>query len=146
MGTLSEIQHREQIEYPFIVESLDLSGYVIEDFLWQGDWYLSGQKVMRVVNYHKSECPPIINKLLQRYNMTNTSMFSSIDEYTRNGFDYHVDDYEICATNFVGVTEWYFEDGQKFKLDVGDVLYIPKGLRHGVNVLSDERMSVSFIR
>lgn len=145
MGTLSEIQHRKQITQPFVVETIDLSGYTIDDFFWSGDWYLSKQKVMRALYYHESECPPIIKELLTRYNMDGVSMFSSIDDYTHNGFDYHVDDYEICATNFVGRTEWCF-DYMKFELGVGDVLYIPKGVGHSVKVLTDERMSASFIR
>lgn len=149
MGTLSEIQHRKQIIHPFVIETIDLSGYTVDDFLWSGDWYLSGQKVMRAVDYLESagpECPPIIKELLDRYSMETVSMFSSIDDYTHNGFDYHVDNYEICATNFVGRTEWCFDDNIKFELGVGDVLYIPKGVGHSVNVLSGERMSVSFIR
>jgi hypothetical protein len=129
-----------------MVETLDLSGYTIDDFFWTEGWYLSGQAVMRVMNYQNQKCPPIIGQLMARYNMDKCSAFASIDEYTRNGFDYHVDEYSLCATNFVGRTEWYFETGEKFELGVGDVLYIPKGVSHGVNVLSDERLSASFIR
>lgn len=147
MGTLSQVQHREQIGYPFVVEKVvPDQEYTIDDFIWIGEWYYSGQKVLRVTDYEKlRDGIPILHKLMWRYGMEKMSLFASLDEATRNGFDWHTDDYEICAMNFVGRTEWVFDTHSVF-LDPYDVLYVPAGVRHKVNVHSDERLSVSWIR
>ena len=147
MGTLSEIQHWEQIDSPFVVEKIEIPDYEMEDLLEPSSgWYFSGQGVYRTLHYENNQrCPDLVKKLIDRYQMDSISAFSSIDESSRNGFDRHVDNYEICALNLIGNTIWHFPD-ESIPLSVGEVLYIPKNLPHWVTVVSEERFSVSLIR
>lgn len=146
MGTLSEIQHRKQIDHPFIVEQLDLPDYEMEDLLDTNDWYYSGQGMYRNTKFLDNErCPALILELCNKYKMNLISAFSSIDEHSRNGFDAHSDNYEICAVNLIGDTRWNFRDCH-FDLTRGTVLYIPKNIEHSVSILSEERFSVGMIR
>jgi mannose-6-phosphate isomerase-like protein (cupin superfamily) len=154
MGTLSQIQHREQIDEPFIVEHLDLPEYYIEDILsTKGDFKLSnvaGNRKVKVISaylYNLTEDrPDIVDELMNRYNMEEATVFISMDDYTRTGLHEHADPMEICCVNLVGKTEWIIEGNNRFELDVGDVLYVPAFKTHKVNPLTDERLSMSFYR
>ena len=147
MGTLSEIQHRKQIDFPFIVEKIELPDYEMEDLLKPSSgWYFSGQGVYRIIHYQNNErCPDLIKTLVDRYQMESVSAFASIDDASRIGFDKLSDNYEICALNLIGNTIWHFPD-ESIPLGVGEVLYIPKGLPHWVSVVSQEIFSVGLIR
>ena len=148
MGTLSQIQHREQIDYPFLADKIIPDReYTVDDFMWVGDWYLSGQGVYRVTNYQKSDnIEPILFELLEKYSMQQICLFASFDESTRSGFDWHTDEYDVIATNFVGKTEWVFRNHPSIFVEPYDVVYVPRGIEHKVVLHSDERLSVSWIR
>jgi len=153
MGTLSEIQHRKQINKPFIVEHIDLPEYSIEDILTtDGDFRLTevfgvDKKVIRAFNYEKvKDRPDFVDELIKRYNMDEVTIFASMDDYTLTGLRKHVDPLHICAINIVGITEWIVEDKYHFTLNVGDVLHVPAYMKHEVNPLSNDRLSMSFYR
>ena len=48
------------------------------------------------------------------------------------GYDWHDDLFDIIATNVVGESTWYFENGDEVHMKPFDLLFVPKGLRHTV--------------
>ena len=135
---------------PQIVEQITPDReYTVDDFVWQGKWFITESKVMRTINYHTvPTCPPYLHQLMERYGADSLSMFASIDEYTANGMGWHSDDKDVYAVNLVGTTEWVFGTAEKEWYLLArpyDVIYVPMGIQHRVNVRTDERITVSFV-
>ena len=78
------------------------------------------------------------------------SMFSGQCAGNDGTLGWHIDEYHVWALNIEGITTWSWFDlkeGRVMSEDVspGYMMIMPMGFSHKVNMVSEDRTSVSFI-
>lgn len=99
--------------------------------------------------------PKVLQEMIEYHNCMSISMFVGLHEGANSSLGWHVDSYEVWAFNIMGTTKWtWFEidngagmQGQIREqiVEPGHMFFMPKGISHMVDVLSEERTSISII-
>ena len=103
----------------------------------------------------KKAFPKVFKEMMEYHKCINISMFIGLHEGANSSLGWHVDNYEVWAFNILGATKWtWFEisgaEGHRGEIreqivEPGHIFFMPKGVSHKVDVLSDERTSISII-
>lgn len=60
-----------------------------------------------------------------------------------NGIKWHHDPENVIGMNIIGNTTWFFENDIEIKMTPGDLIYVPKTIKHSVHA-TEERFTIGF--
>jgi len=143
-------------------------------FTGLSEWRTDPEGPLRILDWQwKKSCPEGLKYLANRYRAPFICGFTSIDETSNKGLMWHTDTYELFVVNTEGTTKWYFwdMDGEyspetnpknsskwgrwpdknsssvrTIILEPLTTMFVPMWIPHTVDVLSEYRMSFSFVR
>jgi hypothetical protein len=98
------------------------------------------------------ECPDIFHTIAKELEAPECSMFACLGDGTNGTLDWHMDGYFVYAFNIEGTTEWEWFDlgeGEKMRIRIEpkkNMIMMPAFVTHQVHLLSETRVSVSFVR
>jgi len=81
---------------------------------------------------HNAERISLVQDVLNDLKCNVAHLYIGI-EVKNPGFGAHEDDVDVWFWQNKGVTKWDFKDGVSYILNEGDLIYIPKGVRHMVS-------------
>lgn len=143
-------------------------------FTGMDDWKVDPEGPLRIFDWQRRpSCPEGLKTLANRYRSPWICGFTSIDESSNVGLQWHTDTYELFVVNTEGTTKWHFWDfdgewsprkdpkknskwgnwPDKKSSCVETIIveplmsmYVPMWIPHTVEVLSDYRTTFSLVR
>lgn len=123
---------------------------------WRAEADKDGSILMRHFEWHTKDpetFPEVLQNMMKCHECTGISLFMGTHEKCNNSLGWHVDDYNVWGFNITGVTKWTWwsiahpEKGvlKEQIVEPGHIITMPRGVSHKVDVLSEERTSISII-
>ncbi len=110
-----------------------------------------GVTLMRSFQWHKYDnFPRILADIMKHLDAEDISVFSGQCAGNNGTLGWHIDEYHVWAINIEGTTTWsWFDLGEgkvkTHEMSPGSMMLMPMGISHKVDLVSDDRTSISFI-
>ena len=82
---------------------------------------------------HSAYKIPLVKNILKKLNLNEAHLYVNI--LNSKGLDFHRDDCDVWFWQIQGGTSWEIEDGSKYYLKTGDLMFIPQNIGHKVTSL-----------
>lgn len=119
---------------------------------WQcGSGGKEGSSLMRNFQWHRYDnFPRIFADIMKHLDAEDVSIFTGHCESNDGTLGWHIDEYHVWALNIEGTTTWSWFDlvqGKVLSEDIspGSMMIMPMGVTHKVDLVTQERTSISFI-
>ena len=126
---------------------------------WLMDMQGSDTSLFRHIGWNKEKpetMPKVLHDMMKHHECDDITIFVGLHEGFNSSFTWHIDDYDVWAFNILGVTKWTWfnvsgESPNRGSImeqivEPGYILTMPKWVSHKVDVLSEERTSISLVK